>query len=184
MTQNRIQVILNPVRMRIVQHLLLHQTATTSEIAQALPDVPKASLYRHIKKLTECGILQIQSVQRIRGTVQRTYGLAPKSSGPGTGREIVDSIYTLLIMLAGDFEKYHQKKPEPQSMVQDMLLANQSTLMLSDQEFEEFLSQLEQLFQRALKNEYREGRKPRVLTLISSPYLPDSEKDKTEDNSL
>lgn len=47
------EIVMNPVRQRIFQYLLLHETGTVKEIRKALPDVPGASLYRHMKLLTE-----------------------------------------------------------------------------------------------------------------------------------
>ena len=46
------EIVMNPVRQRIFQYLLLHETGTVKEIRKALPDVPGASLYRHMKLLT------------------------------------------------------------------------------------------------------------------------------------
>ena len=40
------EIVMNPVRQRIFQYLLLHETGTVKEIRKALPDVPGASLYR------------------------------------------------------------------------------------------------------------------------------------------
>lgn len=167
------QTILNPVRMRIVQQLLLHETATAAELSQALPDVPKASLYRHIKKLTDCGVLEVFSTQRVRGTLQRTYRMTRQIAGMANGREITDTIYSFLIMLAGDFERYHQKHADPDDYARDMLFASQATLMMSDQEFEGLMEKIGALINQALTNEYREDRKPRRLSMICSPYFAD-----------
>mgnify|MGYP006976141070 CR=1 FL=1 len=40
------EVVMNPVRQRIFQYFLLHETGTVKDIKKALPDVPSASLYR------------------------------------------------------------------------------------------------------------------------------------------
>ena len=69
------EIVMNPVRQRIFQYLLLHETGTVKEIRKALPDVPGASLYRHIKLLTESGILTVVGENRIRGTVESIYSL-------------------------------------------------------------------------------------------------------------
>ena len=69
------EIVMNPVRQRIFQYLLLHETGTVKEIRKALPDVPGASLYRHMKLLTESGILTVVGENRIRGTVESIYSL-------------------------------------------------------------------------------------------------------------
>ena len=74
------EIVMNPVRQRIFQYLLLHETGTVKEIRKALPDVPGASLYRHMKLLTESGILTVVGENRIRGTVEsrrRCWASAP-----------------------------------------------------------------------------------------------------------
>lgn len=43
------EIVMNPARQRIFQYFLLHETGTDKEIRKALPDIPIASLYRHIK---------------------------------------------------------------------------------------------------------------------------------------
>ena len=66
-TADTMKAMLNPVRMRIIQHLILHPTATSGEIAAALCDVPKATLYRHIKKLAQLEPGPQPAVARQRG---------------------------------------------------------------------------------------------------------------------
>ena len=69
------EIVLNPVRQRIFQYFLLHKTGTVKKIRKALPDVPSASLYRHIKILTDSTILMVVGENRIRGTVESIYQL-------------------------------------------------------------------------------------------------------------
>lgn len=54
---------------------LLHETGTVKELRKALPDIPSASLYRHIKILADCSILMVVDENRIRGTVKSVYQL-------------------------------------------------------------------------------------------------------------
>ena len=69
------EIVMNPVRQRIFQYLLIHETGTVKEIRKVLPVVPGASLYRHMKILTERNILTVVSENRIRGTVESVYQL-------------------------------------------------------------------------------------------------------------
>ena len=69
------EIVMNPVRQRIFQYLLVHETGTVKEIRKALPDIPSASLYRHVKILTENDILTVVGENRIRGTVESVYQL-------------------------------------------------------------------------------------------------------------
>ena len=69
------EIVMNPVRQRIFQYFLLHETGTVKEIRKALPDIPSASLYRHIKILADSSILMVVGENRIRGTVESVYRL-------------------------------------------------------------------------------------------------------------
>ena len=69
------EIVMNPARQRIFQYFLLHETGTVEEIRKALPDIPSASLYRHIKILADSSILMVVGENRIRGTVESVYQL-------------------------------------------------------------------------------------------------------------
>ena len=69
------EIAMNPARQRIFQYFLLHETGTVKEIRKALPDIPSASLYRHIKILADSSILMVVGENRIRGTVHSVYQL-------------------------------------------------------------------------------------------------------------
>ena len=69
------EIAMNPARQRIFQYFLLHETGTVKEIRKALPVIPSASLYRHIKILADSSILMVVGENRIRGTVESVYQL-------------------------------------------------------------------------------------------------------------
>lgn len=58
-----------------MQAFLGDRTLTTAELGAELGDVSPASLYRHIARLVEAGVLQVVDQRRVRGTVERTYRL-------------------------------------------------------------------------------------------------------------
>lgn len=79
-------VLMHPVRLRLVQRLALLGTATVQELAAALPDIPRASLYRHLRTLTELGYLTVVEETRVRGTVERTYALTDNPADEKLGK--------------------------------------------------------------------------------------------------
>ena len=68
-------LLLHPVRLRIVQAFLGDRALTTSELRAELLDVPPASLYRHVARLVDAGVLSVVAERRVRGAVERTYVL-------------------------------------------------------------------------------------------------------------
>ena len=159
------EIVLNPVRQRIFQYLLVHETGTVKEIRKALPDVPSASLYRHMKILTENGILMVVGENRIRGTVESIYSLNKSAL------EIDDAdgvaVQTALLGICASFAKYFSSgHADPKK---DLLLMTTCTLTLSDEEFMNFLSEINQVAVKYMDIPIKEGRKTRQITLISAP---------------
>ena len=68
-------LLLHPVRLRIVKAFLGDRALTTRQLAAELPDVPAASVYRHVGRLAEAGVLHVVSERRVRGITERTYML-------------------------------------------------------------------------------------------------------------
>jgi hypothetical protein len=53
------ELLLHPVRLRVVQALLGDRVLTTGDLHAELPDVPTASLYRHVAVLAGAGVLEV-----------------------------------------------------------------------------------------------------------------------------
>ena len=159
------EIVMNPVRQRIFQYLLVHPTAAVKEIRAALPDIPSASLYRHMKILTENGILTVVGENRIRGTVESIYQLNKSAL------EIDDAdgraVQSALLGLCASFAKYFSSgSPDPRK---DMLMMSACTLTLTDTDFANFLSEINQVAVKYMDTPVKEGSKTRRITLISAP---------------
>ena len=63
---NRTELLIHPLRLRILQHLSVYKEATTNEIISALPEVSKASVYNHIKLLESNHIIQVVRIKQSR----------------------------------------------------------------------------------------------------------------------
>ncbi len=61
--------------MRVVLALVGDRQLTTADIAAEMPDVPTATLYRHIAALSKAGVVDVVSERRVRGAVERTFVL-------------------------------------------------------------------------------------------------------------
>jgi DNA-binding transcriptional ArsR family regulator len=159
------EVVMNPIRQRIFQYLLVHDTGTVKEIRTALPDVPSASVYRHMKILTDHGVLVVVGENRIRGTVENIYKLnADALKVCDENGRIVQSA---LLGLCGAFAKYFAgENPEP---IKDMLLFTNCTLTLTDEEFGNFLSEVNTIAAKYMSVGVSAESKTRQITLISSP---------------
>lgn len=159
------EVVMNPIRQRIFQYFLLHETGTVKELKKAFPDIPNASLYRHIKILADHSILIVVGENRIRGTVESVYRL--NKDALATEDESGNAVQMSLLSICASFARYFAGgNADPK---RDMLLLTNCTLLLTDEEFSGFLSEINEIVLRHMKAETTEGSKTRQITLISAP---------------
>ncbi|MFN3661801.1 helix-turn-helix domain-containing protein [Yoonia sp.] len=105
--------ILHPVRLRIVQMLLGEDGLTTAQLHALLPDIPIASLYRQVARLTESGILVVNDTTKVRGTVEKSYCLSDKlvslgydALGSLKPHELNATFIAFCAGMIADFERY------------------------------------------------------------------------------
>ena len=159
------EIVMNPVRQRIFQYLLVHETGTVKDIRKALPDIPSASLYRHMKILTDNAVLTVVGENRIRGTVESIYQLNKSAleidDADGAGVQMA------LLSICASFAKYFAGgHADPRK---DMLMLTTCTLTLTDEDFMSFLSEINRLALKYMDIEVRKDSKTRQVTLISAP---------------
>ena len=159
------EVFMNPVRQRIIQYLLVHEKGTVKEIKKELPDVPSASLYRHIKILNDSAFVIVVEENRIRGTVENVYSL---------NREVLEvddengtAVQMSLLSLCAAFVKYFSSgHADPRK---DLLMLTGCTLTLTDEEFIKFLTELNEVATKYMSIPVTETSVSRQITLVSSP---------------
>lgn len=141
-------LILHPVRMRVIQLLGSGKSHTAQQLAEALPDVPPATLYRHLSKLLQGGILEVVSQRQVRGTQEKTYALkaeaallGPEEFANASREDQMRYFASFLATLMGDYGRYLQR--ETLDPVADGLGYRTVPLNLSDTEFHQMLTALQ-----------------------------------------
>ncbi|MFC0004579.1 helix-turn-helix domain-containing protein [Micromonospora siamensis] len=167
-------LLLHPVRLRIVQAFLGGRTLTTGELREALPDVPAATLYRQVATLAAHDVLRTVGERRVRGAVERTYRLheaaasvdadAAASMSPEEHRR---AFRTFVAQLLADFDGYLDAGGG--DLGRDLGGYRQNAFHVTDDELTEFLTRF-----RALFAEYAAlGPGPdRVRRLLTTVLLP------------
>lgn len=168
------EILLHPVRMRIVQAFLGDRALTTAQLASDLDDVPAASLYRHIGLLADAGILRVANERRVRGSVERTYilALAAASIGPAelaamTPEQHRQAFLAFAAGLISDFDRYLDAGTP--DLVRDGVGYSVHGLWLTDAEFREFAQDLATVFQSRLANAPGAGRTRRITANVILP---------------
>lgn len=167
-------LLLHPVRLRIVQAFLGDRALTTTEIQTELPDVPVASLYRHVARLVDGGVLAVVAERRVRGAVERTYVLRTAAASvsleelakmtPDQHRQMFLAYVAGLI---GDFDRYLAR--EDIDLMRDGVSYRMAGMWLDDGELVELLRELLTVFQPRLANAPKPGRKRRILGTVLLP---------------
>ena len=161
------EIMLHPVRMRIIQALSTQETTTSNDLCEKISDIPRTTLYRHIKLLIDHKLITVVSEEKIRGSVERTIALnVPEITKHNT---IEDAAYNAFGFLMSNYSKFHQyfhgSDPNPNK---DKIFLNNTVLMMSDEEFDQFLIEMRELLLK-FNFEVKEERKARDLSIISAP---------------
>ena len=168
------ELLLHPVRLRILQAFLGDRALTTSELRAELGDVSPASLYRHVALLVDAGVLSVVAERRVRGAVERTYVLRVSAASVNLDElekmspEDHRQMFTAFVAgLLGDFDRYLDR--DDVDLVRDGIGYRMSGLWLDDAEYAEFLRDLMRVVQPRAANAPKPGRRRRILGWVLMP---------------
>ncbi len=178
-------LLLHPVRLRIVKAFLGDRALTTAQLAAELDDVPAGSLYRHIALLVDSGVLQVVAERRVRGAVERTYTLRlmaaqvlPNEAEAMTADEHAEAFMAFIAGIMSDFDRYLARgKPDP---LRDGVGYRAAAMWLTDEEFREFGREVAKVVAPRLANPPGPDRKRRMLYSV---LLPGGEQQQSADQS-
>ncbi|MCL5047278.1 MAG: helix-turn-helix domain-containing protein [Firmicutes bacterium] len=170
----QVDLLLHPVRMRIIQAFLGEKSLTTSQLADDLTDIPKGSLYRHVGLLKKAGVLRIVSEKRVRATIERTYmlslasaRLSPKDISDLTPHDLLEGFLAYVSSLIAEGEHY-LSNPAAEPVV-DGFGFRVAGVWLSDEEYASFSRKLADVYQEAIIKQSGENKKRRVIYTVIIP---------------
>ncbi|OLT19609.1 transcriptional regulator, partial [Actinomadura sp. CNU-125] len=152
--------------------------STTREIARMMPDVPQATLYRHLAALAKGGLLEVSDEGKIGQ--ERVYALPPggavldpaqlaATTPADHGRYFTAFVSSLL----AEFSRYLAR--DEIDFVADGVGYQQVVLNLDDAEFAEFARRFAELVGPLAGNGPGGGRTPRLLATVLMPVDPPDE---------
>lgn len=169
-----VDVVLHPVRMRIVQAFLGDRELTTGQLHAEIPDVPTATLYRQVAALSRGGVLDVVDEQRVRGAVQRTYRLrtgAAYVDADGARQMSVEQhrqvFLTFVAGLLADFDRYLSRGDV--DMARDLVGFTQNAMYLTDEEMSEVVEELRAVLHPRIALPPAPGRTRRLLATVLLP---------------
>lgn len=178
MTTSKADLIIHPVRMRILQ-FLSRKKLTTQEIANRMPDVPLSSLYRHLKKLLDGGMIEISETHTINGLEEKVYTLTgPAVIGPQDVETFskADHLHYFsgyVATLIQGFKAYLESQ-ETLDLVEDRVGYREVHFYASQEELDELFKPFNLAMIELLKNPPGKGRRLRKLAVINHPEIEES----------
>jgi hypothetical protein len=170
-------LLLHPVRLRIVQTFLGDRALTTSQLGAELSDIPAASLYRQVARLVDADVLQVVAERRVRGALERTYVLRLAAARIGldeiasmTAEDHRQMFLAFTAGLLADFDRYLQRGDV--DLARDGVAYAIDAMWLDDAEYREMMIEIYRVLQPRRANAPRKGRTRR---LIASVLLPADE---------
>ncbi len=169
-----LDLLLHPVRLRIVYAMSGGRVRSTTELCASLADVPKTAVYRHVGLLAEGGILEVAGEQRVRGAVERHYRLRRDGTtvddAAAASMSLDDHRHgfaTAVAALHAEFNAYLDRPGADPTA--DRIGYRQGVVWLTDAEATELLDDLRATFATRATHSPAPGRSPRLFSLIQFP---------------
>jgi DNA-binding transcriptional ArsR family regulator len=177
-----LDLVLHPVRMRILTALAGSPGLTPQQIADRMADVPQATLYRHINRLVRAGALAVVAERPVRGTLEKVYALNSSTMQPVNGEAALDafnrmskeehlhyfSAFTLTLL--DDFARYlNQPRASTLDFAADGVGYQKNALFLNDEEMAALAAALGQALAPFFALPNAPGRRKRLFTTILMP---------------
>ena len=166
------EILSNPVRLRIFQYLQDSGEATTKQISEALDDVPVPTLYRHVNRLLDEGLLRVVSERKVRGSVERTIAINEDEWSEKVNSDIADTAYQFLMTLYQGFREY--SSGDDVDPMRDRLSLRTCMLRMSDEEMDDFAREYSELLAK-YRGRRSDGR-TRSISIVSSPVFEEMER--------
>src|SRR4051794_16923917 len=169
-----VELLLHPVRLRIVHALSAGRALTTAQLYARMPEVGKVTVYRQVALLVEGGFLEVDGEQRVRGAVERRYRLRqdrPTIDAADAAAMSLDDhrrgFAAAMAALIAEFNAYLDR--EGADPVADSVSYRQGTLWLSPDELTEMATDLLAVLRDRLANAPTPDRSPYLLSAILFP---------------
>ncbi|WP_232016150.1 helix-turn-helix domain-containing protein [Paenibacillus baekrokdamisoli] len=189
MAESRTDLILHPIRIRIIQTLVTGEHMTTQQLAEMLPDVPQATMYRHLNKLLQAKLIEVVERNQVRGTVEKVYALAANGAdgiledeekiSPEKHMQMFLKFAASLITDFGDY-----LKQDDYDLFKDGVTFRQAQFYLTDEEYMQMLLEIRENMSRYMGKKPGQGRRRRMMSTIVIPgKASETDKDKSEEES-
>lgn len=176
MNQARIDAIMHPARFRILQ-ALMGESLTTQELDDRIPDVPKSSIYRHLRILLDTDLIAVDGTRLVKGIQEKSYRLEqpPRLSQEDleglTAAEHLRYFTFYAITLLGGFGEYVNTATDGASidLRADRAGYTEAAFWATNAELDAFGATLNAALLELIKNQPGHGRHKHKIAVVSHP---------------
>jgi hypothetical protein len=173
----RLALLLHPVRLRLVHAMRAGGRLTTGELCARLPDLPKATVYRQVDRLVRGGVFRVESERKVRGVIERRYQLGAGATAAGAdgaqGMTIEDhrrGFTAAMAALIAEFGAYLDR--DDARPAADEVSYRQFVIRLTREERSRFIDELGRMVRSLARNQPDDARAPYMLSTVFFPTAP------------
>ncbi len=163
-----IKILTDPISNRIIQLIRKNKKMTVSEILTATPDIPRATIYRRIEKLTAAELIEVVETHKVRGQNENTYAIKniyiTSSKNSSDDMKIMTATFIRIFNLCSEYFKRADADVD-----RDKLFILNYAIALSDKDFSDMVNELYAVVDRYQNKKITEDAKTRNLYLMSLP---------------
>ncbi len=174
MNEKTMDCLTNPVACRLLLEVQERKRATAKCLAASCREIPQTTLYRYLKKMTACGILEVVEIHPIRGTVEKVYAVSAayfEEIGRLVAANDAQAYLTLFTQyitgLLQEFKEYSSQADI--NLLEDCSAFTLAPAYLTKQEWEQAATEIGAILTRLTKQEKTAARRLHTIGLILTP---------------
>ncbi len=178
MSLKRLNLINHPIRMRICQ--ALHRAKlSTAQLHAVLKDVPKPSLYRHLRLLLEGNVIVVAETHTVNGIEEKIYTtndeamqITETDVNTASVPQLAEFVCIYANVATNDLADYITTTTPPDF---PNVIFHDHAFFATDEEFAELKRTLRQMLDALESRPPQAGRKRRLMVLSHPSQAPDPE---------
>ncbi|MCL2438523.1 MAG: hypothetical protein FWE48_03820 [Coriobacteriia bacterium] len=185
MTDELLKYLTNPLANILILEVHEQVQATAKTLAQKHPNIPQATLYRYLKKMTSDGVLKVVEERPIRNVTEKVYALAidlddgvEQMLADNCGETYFSLFQQFSIGLLGEFKAYADQGEV--DLVGDGSGFRVTPFYATYDELKELSAKIHEVIQPYKDAEPTPKRKARSVAVVFTPPRPDGDMGGTE----
>ena len=174
MPNQKADLIIHPARLQILA-ALSDKPLTIQELDGMLPDVPKSSIYRHMRALIDGGFVEVHETRPVKGTLEKVFVV---SQAPHLTQEDFADLSTdehiryFVLFLVSQIQEFasYLKSSTAHNFYEEGAGYSVTIMNLSPEERIQMLTELQKTLLPFAKNAPGGMRTPHKLAIITHPY--------------